>query len=108
MESSLTMLAVPLSQAELAVLSERSSNMGLSLGDYARRKLLGADPVEKDAALSRQLEVLVRKVELIYQISYFYGRKLAVHPAEFHAFVAALKQRLDERGLPGSADTAGS
>jgi hypothetical protein len=45
------------------------------------------------AALGR----LEQKLELVYQLCYFFGKKLATNPAEFHSFVAALKQRAEQQ-----------
>ena len=44
-------------------------------------------------AASRRLE---QKLELVYQLAYFFGKKLATNPSEFHSFVAALKERAHE------------
>ena len=44
-------------------------------------------------AASRRLE---QKLELVYQLAYFFGKKLATNPSEFHSFVAALKERAQQ------------
>ena len=80
---------------------------GASVEEFARGLLssqrlsqVGADEftrLETDLrelrAASRRLE---QKLELVYQLAYFFGKKLATNPAEFHHFVAALKERAQQ------------
>jgi hypothetical protein len=100
------LITLSLSEAEMTSLSQEAEAAGASLEDFARHLLcslrfskdvatieLGQlqSDVRELCASSRRLE---QKLELVYQLAYFFGKKLASNPSEFHAFVAALKQRV--------------
>jgi hypothetical protein len=98
-------ITLSLSGSEIASLSREASAAGAGVEDFARH-LLFSPRLSPDLAnlevgqlqsdlrqllvISRRLE---QKIELVYQLSYFFGKKMATSPSEFHAFVLALKQR---------------
>jgi len=102
------MITLSLSKEELAALSNEAETAGASVEEFARG-LLSSQRRSQDAssleltqlqtdirelrAASRRLE---QKLELVYQLAYFFGKKLATNPAEFHHFVAALKERAQQ------------
>jgi len=99
------LITLSLSETEMALLSQEADAAGASVEDYARHLLssqrfsgdttavefgeLRSDIRELGAA-SRRLE---QKLELVYQLAYFFGKKLATNASEFHSFVVALKER---------------
>lgn len=101
-------ITLSLSEAEIASLSHEAEAAGASIEDFARHFLcsqrfsqnvitvelgqLQSDIRELRAA-SRRLE---QKLELVYQLAYFFGKKLATNPSEFHSFVVALKERAQQ------------
>ena len=102
------LITLSLSEAEMTSLSQEADAAGASIEDLARHLLcsqrfsqdvatielgqLQSDIRELRAA-SRRLE---QKLELVYQLAYFFGKKLATNPSEFHSFVAALKERAQQ------------
>lgn len=102
-------ITLSLSEAEITSLSHEARNAGASIEDFARHFLcsqrfsqdvatlelgqLQSDLAQAVAGLGR----LEQKLELVYQLCYFFGKKLATNPAEFHSFVAALKQRAEQQ-----------
>ncbi|MCI0348566.1 MAG: hypothetical protein L0Z53_03995 [Acidobacteriales bacterium] len=96
------------SEAEMTSLSREADGAGATVEDFARHLLcsqrfsqdvatvelgqLRSDLSELRAA-SRRLE---QKLELVYQLAYFFGKKLATNPSEFHSFVVALKERAQQ------------
>jgi len=101
-------ITLSLSEAEMTSLSQEADAAGTSIQDLAHHLCcsqrfpqnlttielgqLRSDLRELRAA-SRQLE---QKLELVYQLAYFFGKKLAINPSEFHSFVAALKERAQQ------------
>jgi hypothetical protein len=100
------LITLSLSEAEVASLSQEAEAAGASLEDFARNLLCSTRFSHEVATIelaqlqsdiwelrlsSRRQE---QKLELVYQLAYFFGKKLASNPSEFHAFVAALKQRV--------------
>jgi hypothetical protein len=101
-------ITLSLSEAEITSLSHEARNAGASIEDFARHFLcsqffsqnvatlelgqLQSDIREFRAATHR----LEQKLELVYQLAYFFGKKLATNPSEFHSFVAALKERAEQ------------
>ena len=102
------LITLSLSEAEMTSLSQEAEAAGASIEDFAHHLLcsqrfsqdvatielgqLRSDIRELRAA-SRRLE---QKLELVYQLAYFFGKKLATNPSEFHSFVAALKERAQQ------------
>jgi hypothetical protein len=100
------LITLSLSEAEMTSLSQEAEAAGASIEDFARDSLcstcfshevatielaqLQSDIWELRLSSRRQEQ----KLELVYQLAYFFGKKLASNPSEFHAFVAALKQRV--------------
>lgn len=110
-------LILPLSQAELDSLSSQAEQIGLTLEELARQILFAAirtgtsestNMPDELANFHGVLDAFRKKLELVYQISYFYGKKMADNPAEFHAFIDALKQRVEHEDQAVSADPGGS
>jgi hypothetical protein len=102
-------LTLSLSESEMASLAEEATAAGTGVEEFARHVLSGKhmsqDPatvelgqLQSDLAQAvAGLGRLEQKLELVYQLCYFFGKKLATNPAEFHSFVAALKQRADQQ-----------
>ena len=101
-------ITLSLSEAEMTSLSHEAGIAGASVEDFAHHLLCserlsqGVATVERGQlqsdirelrAASRRLE---QKLELVYQLAYFFGKKLATNPAEFHSFVVALKERAQQ------------
>jgi len=102
------LITLPLSEAEITSLSQEAEAAGASVEDFARH-LLCSQRFSQDVAtvelsqlqtdirelraVSRRLE---QKLELVYQLAYFFGKKLATTPSEFHSFVVALKERAQQ------------
>lgn len=102
------LITLTLSEAEIASLSHEARIAGASVEDFARRLLcsqrfsqdvatveLGQiqSDIRELRAASRRLE---QKLELVYQLAYFFGKKLAANPSEFYSFVVALKERAQQ------------
>ncbi len=102
-------LTLSLSESEMASLAQEATAAGTGVEEFARHVLSGkhisedlatielgqlqSDMAQAVAGLGR----LEQKLELVYQLCYFFGKKLATNHAEFHSFVAALKQRADQQ-----------
>src|SRR5258706_15724551 len=102
------LITLSLSEAEMTSLAHEAGLGGASVEDFARR-LLCSQRFSRDVATvelgqlqsdMRQLRAassrLEQKLELVYQLAYFFGKKLATNPSEFHSFVAALKERAQQ------------
>jgi hypothetical protein len=102
-------ITLPLSDPATAMLSQEADAAGISVEDVALHRL-ASQPLSPESvdnlelhqiqtdirelrAASRRLE---QKLELVYQLAYFFGKKLATNPSEFHSFVAALKERAQQ------------
>jgi hypothetical protein len=101
-------ITLSLSEPEMTSLSHEAVIAGASVEDFARYLLcshrfsqdvanveLGQlqSDIRELCAASRRLE---QKLELVYQLAYFFGKKLATNPFEFHSFVVALKERAQQ------------
>jgi len=102
------LITLSLSDAEMTSLSQEADAAGASIEDFARH-LLCSQRFSQDVATVElgQLQSGVRelraasrgleqKLELVYQLAYFFGKKLATNPSEFHSFVVALKERAQQ------------
>ena len=102
------LITLSLSEAEMTSLSQEADAAGASIEDLAHhllcsprspQNLATIEPgqvrsdIRELSAASRRLE---QKLELVYQLAYFFGKKLATNPSEFHSFVAALKERAQQ------------
>lgn len=102
------LITLSLSDVEMTSLSQEADAAGASIEDLAHH-LLCSQRFPQDVATvelgqlqsdirefrvaSRRLE---QKLELVYQLAYFFGKKLATNPSEFHSFVVALKERAQQ------------
>ena len=101
-------LTLSLSESEMASLAEEATAAGTGVEEFVRHVLSGKQISEDLAAVELgQLQSdmaqalagigrLENKLELVYQLCYFFGKKLATNPSEFHSFVAALKERAQQ------------
>jgi len=102
------LITLSLSEAEMTSLSHEAGAAGASIEDFARHLICSQRLSQDIAALKlgelqseiRELRAASRrqeqKLELVYQLAYFFGKKLATNPSEFHSFVAALKERAQQ------------
>jgi hypothetical protein len=51
---------------------------------------------ETDQNLQAELLAIRRQLELLYQLLYFLGKKLAANEQDFYSFVAQLKKHVNE------------
>jgi hypothetical protein len=98
-------LTLSLSESEMASLAQEATAAGTGVEEFARHVLSGKHiSLDRETAELRQLQSdlaqavaglgrLEQKLELVYQLCYFFGKKLATNPSEFHSFVVALKER---------------
>jgi hypothetical protein len=98
-------LTLSLSESEMASLAQEATAAGTGVEEFARHVLSGKHiSLDLETAELRQLQSdlaqavaglgrLEQKLELVYQLCYFFGKKLATNPSEFHSFVVALKER---------------
>jgi len=103
------LITLSLSEAEMTSLSQEADAAGVSVEDLALHRLssqpLSPESVNKRELAQLQSEIrelrgasrrLEQKLELVYQLAYFFGKKLATNPSEFHSFVAALRERAQQ------------
>lgn len=102
------LITLSLSEGEMTSLSQKADAAGASIEDLAHDLLCSPRSPQNVATIElgqvrsdiRELSAASRrqeqKLELVYQLAYFFGKKLATNPSEFHSFVTALKERAQQ------------